>query len=679
MTGAADVRARAQALREEIARHDHAYYVLDAPVVPDAEYDRLFRELQELEAKHPGLVTPDSPTQRVGGARRGDLPAVRHAVPMLSIHSETDSGPGGATAFDARIRRRLGLGEADPPVQYAAELKFDGIAISLRYDGGVLARAATRGDGETGEDVTPNLRTIRSVPLRLKAAAPPAVLEVRGEVFMRRDAFERLNERQRAAGEKVFVNPRNAAAGFVRQLDPAVTASRPLSFFAYGVGEVAGWELPDRHSEVLDALAGFGVPVAAERAVVRGACGLLEFHERVGVERDRLPFDIDGVVYKVDSLALQRRLGYVTREPAWAVAHKFPAQEELTRVLDIEVQVGRTGRLTPVARLAPVFVGGVTVSNATLHNEDFVHALDLRVGDTVTVRRAGDVIPQVVGVLAERRPAGAQAFRMPAHCPVCGSAVVRDEAEKDHRCSGGLFCPAQRRQALLHFAGRRALDIEGLGEKLVEQLVDGGLVHSPADLFRLDPGRLAALQRMAEKSAANVMAAIDRARSTTLARFIYALGIRHVGETTARDLAAHFGSLEALMAADQAQLLEVADVGPVVASSVANFMAERHNREVIGQLRAAGVHWPQGRGREPAARGPLAGSTVVLTGTLPNLTREQATERIIAAGGRVAGSVSGKTGFVVAGADAGAKLDRARSLGVRVIDERGLLQLLGEH
>jgi len=678
MTVTAKVRTRVQALREEIARHDHAYYVLDAPSLPDAAYDRLFRELQELEAQHPELVTADSPTQRVGGGRRADLPPVRHAMPMLSIHTETDSGPGGATAFDARIRRKLGLGEADPPVEYAAELKFDGIAISLRYEDGLLARAATRGDGETGEDVTPNLRTVRSVPLRLRGAHPPPLLEVRGEVFMRRDAFEQLNERQRAGGEKVFVNPRNAAAGFVRQLDPAVTASRPLSFFAYGIGETEGCALPPTHSGLLDALAGYGVPVSSRRAVVHGAPGLIAYHQRIAAERDRLPFDIDGVVYKVNSLALQRQLGFVTREPAWAVAHKFPAQEELTRVLDIEVQVGRTGKLTPVARLQPVFVGGVTVSNATLHNEDFVHSLELRVGDTVIVRRAGDVIPQIVAVLVERRQPGAGPFAMPGHCPVCGSQVVRDEAERDHRCSGGLFCPAQRKQALLHFAGRRALDIEGLGEKLVDQLVDGGLVHSPADLFRLGPGTLAALERMAEKSAANVAAAIDEARSTTLARFIYALGIRHVGESTARDLASHFGSLDALMDADESRLLEVPDVGPVVARSIVAFFAEPHNREVVDQLRAAGMHWPEVEA-EAMPRGALAGATVVLTGALPHLSREQATERIVAAGGRVAGSVSKKTSFVVAGADAGAKLGRAQALGIRVIDEDQLLQLLGEH
>jgi DNA ligase (NAD+) len=678
MSQARDPAERARKLREEIARHDHAYYVLDAPTIPDAEYDRLFRELQALEAEHPDLVAPDSPTQRVGGARRTDLPAVRHAVPMLSIRTETDSGPAGAIAFDARIRRKLGLADDDPPVRYCAELKFDGIAISLRYEHGLLVRAATRGDGETGEDVTPNLRTVRSVPLRLAGNRPPPVLEVRGEIYMHREAFEKMNERQRAAGEKVFVNPRNAAAGFVRQLDSAVTASRPLTFCAYGIGEVDGWDLPPSHSRVLDALAGFGLPVSSRREVVDGAQGLVEYHARIAAERDRLPFDIDGVVYKVDTLALQQRLGFVTREPAWAVAHKFPAQEELTEVLAIEVQVGRTGKLTPVAKLAPVFVGGVTVSNATLHNEDFVHDLDVRVGDTVTVRRAGDVIPQIVAVLAERRPQGAPAFAMPEYCPVCGSAVVRDEAEADHRCSGGLYCPAQRKQALLHFAGRRALDIEGLGEKLVDQLVDSGVVRTPADLFKLGIGALASLERMAEKSAANVLAAIERAKSTTLARFIYALGIRHVGESTARDLAAHFGTLDALLAADEAALLEVPDVGPVVAASIAQFFAEPHNREAIEQLRAAGVHWPQGRGRAAEAAGALAGATVVLTGTLPTLTRELASERIIAAGGKVAGSVSRKTGFVVAGAEAGSKLDKALALGVRVIGEDELLRMLGD-
>ena len=684
MTVTAKVRARVQALREEIAHHDHAYYVLDAPTIPDAEYDRLFRELQELERSYPELVAPDSPTQRVGGARRTDLPAVRHQVPMLSVHTETDSGPGGAEAFDARIRRKLGLAADDPPVAYAAELKFDGIAISLRYEDGVLARAATRGDGETGEDVTPNLRTVRSVPLRLSTGRPPAVLEVRGEVFMRRDAFERLNERQRAAGDKVFVNPRNAAAGFVRQLDPAVTASRPLSFFAYGIGDVAGWELPPTHSGLLDELGRLGVPVSPQRAVVTGASGLVAFHARIAAERDRLPFDIDGVVYKVDSLALQRQLGYVTREPAWAVAHKFPAQEELTRVLGIEVQVGRTGKLTPVARLEPVFVGGVTVSNATLHNEDVVHSLDLRVGDTVTVRRAGDVIPQIVAVLGERRQRHASPFRMPSTCPVCGSGVVRDEAEKDHRCSGGLFCPAQRKQALLHFAGRRALDIEGLGEKLVEQLVDGGIVRSPADLFKLGLGTLAALERMAEKSAANVLAAIDRAKSTTLARFIYALGIRQVGEATARLLARHYLSLDAWREAmDEAQdaesdayrdLTDIDGIGPSVASDILAFFAEDHNRKT---LQALACELDVQEFERPSASSPIAGKTVVFTGTLERMTRHEAKARAEALGAKVAGSVSKKTDYVVAGPGAGSKLKNAKALGVEVLTEEEWLSLIG--
>ncbi len=676
------VAERARALRDEIAAHDHAYYVLAAPTVPDAEYDRLFRELQSLEAAHPELRTPDSPTQRVGGAPRSDLPAVRHAVPMLSIRTETDSGAGGAINFDARVRRELKLAETDAPVDYNAELKFDGIAMSLRYEDGVLVRAATRGDGEVGEDVTPNVRTIRAIPLRLRVShttAAPAVLEVRGEVFMRRDEFEKLNARQRDAGEKVFVNPRNATAGFVRQLDPRVTATRPLSFYAYGIGEVVGWTLPPTQSGLLDALAAFGIPISTERAVVQGPDGLLAFHAKVAEQRDGLPFDIDGVVYKVDSLALQERLGFVTREPRWACAHKFPAQEELTTVQGIDVQVGRTGKLTPVAKLAPVFVGGVTVSNATLHNEDFVHSLDLRIGDTVIVRRAGDVIPQIVAVQAHQRKGDVAPFAMPSLCPVCSSQVMRDEEEKDHRCTGGLFCPAQRKQALLHFAGRRALDIEGLGDKLVDALVEQDLVRTPADLFKLGLGTLANLPRMAEKSAANLLGSLDKARSTTLARFIFALGIRHVGESTARDLASHFGSLDALMAADEAALLEVPDVGPVVAQSIARFFAQAHNREVIEELRAAGVSFPEGPATRPAVvDSPVAGKTFVLTGTLPTLSREAASEKIIAAGGKVSGSVSKKTDYVLAGAEAGSKLDKAQALGVTIIDEAAFLRLLGE-
>lgn len=671
----ASLRERVARLREDIERYSRSYYELDDPLVPDAEYDRLFRELQQLENEHPELDSADSPTRRVGGAPREDLPEVRHALPMLSIRTETDSGAGGATAFDGRIRRELKLNPDDPPVEYVAELKFDGIAISLRYEAGVLLRAATRGDGEVGEDVTPNVRTVRSVPLRLRGDACPPVLEVRGEIFMRRDDFEKLNERQRIDGQKVFVNPRNATAGFIRQLDSGVTAKRPLSFYAYGIGETGGWNIPDTQGGILDALAGFGFPVSEERAVVRGADGLIAFHGRIAAMRDRLPFDIDGVVYKVNSLDLQGRLGFVSREPRWACAHKFPAQEEMTLVRGIEIQVGRTGRLTPVAKLDPVFVGGVTVSNATLHNESFVHSLDLRVGDTVIVRRAGDVIPQVVAVVAGKRPAGAAEFRMPAQCPVCGSTVVRDEEEKDHRCAGGLYCPAQRKQALLHFASRRAMNIEGLGDRLVEQLVDADLVRSPADLYRLDVATLAALDRMGEKSAANLVEAISRSRRTTLPRFIFALGIRNTGEATARDLARHFGSLDALAAADEVVLQQVSDVGPVVAASIVRFFGEPHNREVVGDLRKQGVDWPEGEAQGPLSL-PLAGKTFVLTGTLPGLSRDEAKERILAKGGKVAGSVSKKTDYVVAGGEAGSKLEKAQALGVAVIDEAGLLALL---
>jgi DNA ligase (NAD+) len=671
----ADAAAAARRLREEIARHDYAYYVLDAPTVPDAEYDRLYRELQALEAAHPELVTPDSPTQRVAGAASSAFAEVRHAVPMLSIRTETEVGDAGAIAFDARVRRELQLADEAPPVDYAVELKFDGVALSLRYEGGALVRGATRGDGTVGEDVTANVRAIRAIPLRL-AAAPP-LLEVRGEVLLFHRDFEALNARQIAAGDKPFVNPRNAAAGSLRQLDARATAGRRLRFFAYGIGEVQGWPLPPTHSALLDALAALGVPVHGDRRVVAGAAGLVGFHREVAERRARLPFDIDGVVYKVDRFDLQQRLGFLTREPRWAVAHKFPAQEAVTRLLAIEVQVGRTGALTPVARLEPVFVGGTTVSSATLHNEDEIRRKDILIGDSVIVRRAGDVIPEVVGSVAERRPHDARPFHMPQRCPACGSAVFREESEKVARCTGGLVCPAQRKQALLHFAGRRALDIEGLGERLVDQLVDAELVRTPADLFRLDTGTLAALERMGEKSAANLVAALARARATTLERLIFALGIRQVGESTARELARHFGSLEALMAADEARLLEVDEVGPVVAASIARFFAEPHNREAIAQLRAAGVRWAETAPAPRAAAGTLAGKVFVLTGSLPTLTREQAAEWIVAAGGRVSGSVSAKTDYVLAGESAGGKLERARALGVAVIDEDGLRRLLG--
>jgi DNA ligase (NAD+) len=692
VTGEAQARRhaeqRAAQLRALLHHHAHRYYVLDAPEIPDAEYDRLFQELEALEAAHPGLRTADSPTQRVLGHVLDGLAPVRHAVPMLSIQTETDTTAAGAEAFDARVRRELELGSDAPPVEYAAELKFDGLAINLRYEAGVLVLAATRGDGETGEDVTQNIRTIGQIPLRLqerRGAPPPPVLEVRGEVYMRRDHFERLNERQREKGEKTYINPRNTAAGAVRQLDPAVTASRPLSFFAYGVGEVRGWPLPATHAALLDALAGFGLPVSAERRVVRGAAGLVAFHRDIEARRDALPFDIDGVVYKVNELELQRRLGFKTREPRWAVAHKYPAQEQATTLNGIEVQVGRTGKLTPVAKLEPVFVGGTTVSNATLHNVFELRRKGVRIGDRVIVRRAGDVIPEVVGRMVDGPPGHSGArrpyvpnFHMPRRCPVCGSEVQREKGGIDHRCTGGLYCAAQRKQAILHFAGRRAMDIEGLGDKLVDQLVGdetGGIVRTLPDLYKLGVAQLAALERMADKSAANLVAALEKSKATTLARFVYALGIRHVGEATAKDLARHFGSIGRLMEASVDELLQVNDVGPVVAASIHTFFAQPHNREVVQQLRAAGVTWGEHAGAAADASAlPLAGRTLVLTGTLPSLSRDEAKEMIEAAGGKVAGSVSKKTHYVVAGS----KLDRARELGVPVLDEEGLRKLLAD-
>lgn len=671
-----DVAQRIVQLRREIEIHNRAYYELDAPTIPDAEYDRLFRELQALETQYPHYRTVDSPTQRVGGQPLSQFESVRHTIPMLSIRTETDTHDSGALHFDQRVRRELGWNDATPPIEYACELKFDGLAISLRYEHGLLIRAATRGDGEIGEDVTQNVRTVKSIPLRLHTAQVPDVLEVRGEVYMRRDDFEKLNERQRAHDEKTFVNPRNAAAGSIRQLDPAITRQRPLSFFAYGVGEISGntpsWST---HAELLDTLKNYGVPVCDERAVVKGAEGLVAYHQRIAELRDRLPFDIDGVVYKVNSLALQKQLGFVTREPRWAVAHKYPAQEELTTVLDIEVQVGRTGKLTPVARLAPVFVGGVTVTNATLHNEDEVRRKDVQIGDTVIVRRAGDVIPEVVGVLKERRPAQARAFIMPTHCPVCDSAVLREEGEADARCTGGLFCAAQRKQALLHFASRRAMDIEGLGDKLVDQLVDGGLIRTLPDLYKLEATKLVGLERMAEKSALNLLAALEASKQSTLPRFLFALGIRHVGEATAKDLARHFGSLEAMLNASTEQFLQVNDIGPVVAQSLVTFFQQSHNREVIEQLRAVGIHWPEHEGVQHTPK-PLSEKTFVLTGTLPSLSRDQAQTLIEAAGGKVSTSVSKKTHYVVAGADAGSKLSKAQELGITIVDEAGLLALL---
>ena len=681
---------RVEELHQLLHLHAHRYYVLDEPTLPDAEYDKLFQELQAMEAAHPELKQPDTPTQRVGGKPLAQFATVRHAVPMLSIRTETDTEASGAQAFDTRIRKELGLTDTDAPVEYVTELKFDGLAMSLRYEQGVLVQAATRGDGEQGEEVTHNIKTIRQIPLKLNNAPP--VLEVRGEVYMRRDDFDALNERQRlkiaqgARGEKTFVNPRNAAAGAVRQLDPAIAAQRPLSFFAYGVGEVSqteqGGPAWTTHYDLLKTLKKWGFPVANEVNTAKGAIELIAYHQAMGKLRDSLPYDIDGVVYKVNSLPLQQQLGFVSREPRWAVAHKYPAQEQLTTVLAIEVQVGRTGKLTPVAKLAPVFVGGVTVTNATLHNEDEARRKDVRVGDTVIVRRAGDVIPEVVSVLMEKRQTDAAMFTMPQVCPVCDSAAVREEGEADYRCTGGLFCSAQRKQAILHFAQKRAVEVDGLGDKLVEQLVDAGVIKTLPDLYRLGLTALSELDRMADKSAKNILEALQQSKQTTLPRFLFGLGIRHVGEATAKALARHFGKLNNIMDATLEQLTQVADVGPIVALSLRTFFDQTHNREVVEQLRkpepdGCGITWPE---NEPAPQVvlPLTGKTFVITGTLPTLARDQLKDMLEAAGGKVAGSVSKKTNYLVAGNDAGSKLDKARELDVPILDETGVLALLAQ-
>ncbi|MEA3117319.1 MAG: ligase [Paraburkholderia sp.] len=662
---------RAAWLRAELDDANYAYYVLDQPELPDAEYDRMFAELQRIESNHPDLITPDSPTQRVGGQAASGFSPVVHSVPMLSLNNGFSDED--IVAFDRRTAETLGRS----PIEYGCELKFDGLAIALRYEDGRLVQAATRGDGATGEDVTQNVRTIRSIPLRLKGVQVPRVVEVRGEVLMFKRDFERLNARQREAGLREFANPRNAAAGSLRQLDPRITAQRPLSFFSYGIGQLEGIDMPDTHSALLDWYRELGLPVCAERAVVEGAEGLLQFFRRIGEKRKSLPYDIDGVVYKVNRRDEQNVLGFVSRAPRFALAHKFPAEEAMTELIDIFVNVGRTGAITPVARLKPVFVGGVTVTNATLHNEDEVRRKDVRMGDTVVVRRAGDVIPELVSVLLERRPEHAREFVMPTQCPVCGSRIERLPDEAVARCTGGLFCPAQRKQALWHFAQRRALDIDGLGEKIIDQLVDQNLVRTPADLFNLGFSTLAELDRFAEKSAQNLLDSLEKAKHTTLARVIYALGIRHVGESTAKDLARHFGALDPLMNASVEELLEVNDVGPVVAESIHQFFAEEHNCTVIEQLRAPGrVTWPEGPPAPRAPQGALAGKTVVLTGTLPTLSREVAKEMLEAAGAKVAGSVSKKTDFVVAGTEAGSKLAKAEELGIPVLDEDGMLKLL---
>ena len=656
-------------LQTELARLEHAYYVLDQPLVPDAEYDRLYRELLDLEQKHPDWISADSLSQRVGGTPLKVFNEVKHAVPMLSLNNAFEESE--LINFDRRCRDGLGL----ESVNYACELKFDGLAISLRYEHGVLVQAATRGDGASGEDVTVNIRTIRAIPLRLTGKKIPDVLEVRGEVFMHRDDFEKMNKYAATLGEKEFANPRNAAAGSLRQLDSKITAKRPLSFFAYGLGafEPINW-LPKTHSQLLDHYVELGLPVCQERRVVSSVEGLNQFYQEIGRKRNQLPYEIDGVVYKVNSFSQQNTLGFVSRAPRFAIAHKYPAQEEITTVLGIDVQVGRTGAITPVARLSPVLVGGVTVTNATLHNEDEVRRKDVRVGDTVVVRRAGDVIPEVVSVVLDRRPQHAKPFEIPSRCPICDSHIERLVDEAIARCSGGLFCAAQRKQALLHFAHRRAMDIEGLGDKIVDQLVDLNLVRTPADLYRLGFSALANLERMGDKSADNLIRSIAQSKSTSLPRFIFGLGIRHVGESTAKDLAKYFGTMQALMDAQMEDLLTVNDVGPVVANSIISFMSESHNREVIEQLLASGIEFQV---EEQIASVDLSDKTFVLTGTLPTMSRDQAKALLEAAGAKVAGSVSQKTSYVVAGSDAGSKLEKANELGIPILDEDALMKILG--
>jgi DNA ligase (NAD+) len=670
--------ARIDQIRDLIRLYDFQYYVQDTPSVSDNEYDGLFRELQSLEAKHPNLVTPDSPTQRVGGSPVKAFSSITHRVAMLSLNNAF--GDDELRSFDKRIREGLGLNQ----VEYAVEPKFDGLAITLTYENGIFTQGATRGDGYTGEDVTHNLKTIRSIPQRLNIQNPPKLLEVRGEVLMFKGDFDALNQQQEERGDKVFANPRNAAAGSLRQLDPNITATRPLSFFSYGLGASDGAPELSTHSACMDYLESLRLPVSNLRAVVKGAEGLLGFYEKVGAQRSNLPFDIDGVVYKVNALAQQAELGFVSRAPRWAIAHKFPAEEALTIVEGIDVQVGRTGAITPVARLKPVFVGGVTVTNATLHNEDEMRRKDVRIGDTVSIRRAGDVIPEVVSVVLDKRSVSALVFNMPTECPVCGSHIKKQEDEAVARCTGGIFCPAQRKQAMIHFASRKAMDIEGFGDKLVEQLVDSNLANNLADIYRLDFHTLSNLDRMAAKSAQNIIDALTQSKKTTLARFIYALGIRNVGEATAKDLARYFGNVESIQNADIEELQQVPDVGPIVAESIVNFFAEAHNREIINNLIApaeqggAGIHWDLVMAQSKAT-GIFTAKTFVLTGTLPTLGREDAKALIENAGGKVSGSVSKKTDFVVAGADAGSKLTKAQELGVRVIDETDLLKMLSDN
>ena len=675
MTVSAATRKHAESLRDRIRHHNYRYHALDDPEVPDVEYDRLMRELLALETDHPELVTTDSPTQRVGDTPVSGFGTVRHELPMLSLGNAFSEDE--LKDFNRRVRDRLDL-DSDAELMYAAEPKLDGAAVSLLYENGVLVQGATRGDGTTGEDITHNVRTIEAIPLRLLGKGFPRRLEVRGEVFMPKAGFKAYNEKARAAGEKTFVNPRNAAAGSLRQLDPKLTAERPLDMYAYSVGIADGGRLPERHSEIIDQLQEWGIKVCPDRRVVNGVDGCLKYHRNIGDRRDDLSYEIDGVVYKIDSLSMQGKLGFVSRAPRWAIAHKFPAQEEMTEVEGVEFQVGRTGAVTPVARLKPVFVGGVTVSNATLHNIDELHRKDVRVGDTVIVRRAGDVIPEVVSVILNRRPSGTRRVRLPKKCPVCKSRVERVDGETVARCTGGLFCAAQRAEALKHFVSRRALDIEGFGAKLIEQLVATDRLKTPADIFQLTRKELSGLDRMGERSAENLVGSIEESKSTTLARFLFALGIREVGEATAAGIAAHFGNLAEVISATEDDLQRVQDVGPVVAARLRAFLSEKHNLEVIARLQKYGVVWAEADPAQAHADGALMGKTFVITGTLPTMTRDEAKELIQSAGGKVTGSVSSKTDYLVAGEKAGSKLIKAEKLEIEILDETALQNLISD-
>ena len=662
-------------LREQLNEHNYRYYVLDEPAIPDAEYDRLMRELQALEADHPDLITPESPTQRVGSKPLSGFAEVAHERPMLSLDNAMNAEE--FVAFDKRVRDRL---KTDAEIEYACEPKLDGLAVSLLYEAGVLVRAATRGDGQTGEDITQNVRTIRAIPLKLRGEGLPQRIEVRGEVYMPLAGFNAYNERAREQDGKVFANPRNAAAGSLRQLDPAITAKRPLDFCAYSIGIVSDdADLPDTHSGILQQLKGWGIPINEEMQVVSGAEAAQTFFEQLGEKRHQLSYEIDGTVFKVDSIPLQEELGFVARAPRWAIAYKFPAVEQITELLGVDFQVGRTGAITPVARLKPVHVAGVTVSNATLHNMDEIERLGVRIGDTVTVRRAGDVIPQIVAVIADRRPDNSQPIELPTSCPVCDSHVERVEGEVVARCTGGLVCAAQRKEAIKHFASRQALDIEGLGDKLVEQMVAADMIHSVSDLFTLNLEQVAGLERMAEKSAQNLLDALEKAKMTTMARFLFALGIREVGTVTAQNLASYFGFLDRLMVASKEELVAIRDVGDIVAEHIVNFFAEEHNRDVIQQLRQAGVTFEE---KEPVTAdedAPLAGKVAVITGTLSDMTRDDAKAALEALGAKVTGSVSAKTDFLVAGEKAGSKLTKAQNLGVEVLDEAAFKALLDQY